>query len=110
MGDGDFDFLVGEALLQVVAQALGGHAQRVAVHAVGARAHDAAQAACAKLQGAVEGVGQRIVLAGGLELLYFGLGISVVSRREPGRDALLNVGGEGHGKKEKRGCRGQKRP
>nr|GFD48893.1 hypothetical protein [Tanacetum cinerariifolium] len=30
VGDGHFDFLVGKALLQVVAEALGSHAQRVA--------------------------------------------------------------------------------
>ena len=44
----------GEALLHIVGQALGGHSHRVFIHAVGAHAHNAAQAAGTKLQIAVE--------------------------------------------------------
>ena len=44
----------GKALLHIVSQALSGHSHRVFVHAVGAHAHNAAQATRAELQTAVE--------------------------------------------------------
>ena len=43
-----------EILLQIVGEALCGHAHGVYVHAVAAGTHDAAQTACSKLQVFVE--------------------------------------------------------
>ena len=52
--DGGFQFLAGEAALDIVGKPLSGHADGVFVHAVGADAHDSAQAASAELEAAVK--------------------------------------------------------
>ena len=64
--------------LHVVRQALGGHADGVFVHAVGANAHDAAQTARSEFQVAVEGIFEtgRIIVPE-FEDLTFGLRIEI---------------------------------
>ena len=51
-------FLAGVHFLDVVGETLGGHRHGVDVHAVGAGTHDAAQAASAELEVAVEALGE----------------------------------------------------
>ena len=52
-----------EAVLEIVGEALGGGADSVDVHAVGAGAHDTAQATCAEFQILVESLDQlRLIL------------------------------------------------
>ena len=76
--------------LDVVGEALGGHAHRVFVHAVGAGAHDAAQAAGAELQVAVEGVFQ----GNGIrvhQVFDLGLGLVIEVAGEPALCCLLVI-------------------
>ena len=73
--------------LDVVREALGGHAHGVLVHAVGTHAHDAAEAAGAEFQVAVKGVFQRHGI-GFHEVFYLGLGLLVKASFQP---ALCNV-------------------
>ena len=77
-------------LLDVVREALGGHAHRVLVHPVGAHAHDAAEAAGAEFQVAVEGVFQPYRI-GFLQFLDFCLGFGVEVPFEPALDHFLVI-------------------
>ena len=88
-GDGNLRH-VGESLFEVVGQALGGGTHGVYVHAVSARAHYAAQAACSEFEVAVESLdeGGRILC---LEHLFdLGAGGLVVVGGKPAHGALLD--------------------
>ena len=56
VGDGHFGSTFTKGLVDVVGQALSGHADGIPVDAVGARTHDATQASGAKFQIGVEGL------------------------------------------------------
>ena len=73
--------LAGVAFAHIVGQPLRGHGHGVAVHAVGAHAHDAAQPAGAELQMAVEALVQLRGIVG--HRLNGGLGFGVVVAVEP---------------------------
>ena len=83
VGDGNLDLAkLAETLLQVVGKALGGHAHRIAVHAVGTRSHYATEATSSKLKGLVEGVFQEFRVSV-QEVSDFRLGLFVISIAEP---------------------------
>ena len=67
-----------EGLEDVVGKALCGSAYDVAVHAVCACAHDAAQAACAELEALVEGIDQRRLVLSVKQCLHFGFRLFVI--------------------------------
>ena len=82
--------------LDVVREALGGHAHGVLVHAVGAHAHDAAEAAGAELEVPVEGVFEADGV-GFLQFLDFCLGLGVEVPFEPALDHFLVIFHDGIG-------------
>ena len=76
--DTDLDVVALDVLEDVVGESLGGHADRVLVHAVGADAHDAAEASGAELEILVERVLETCwVVVAQLNDLAFGLGIEI---------------------------------
>ena len=88
VGDDHLGVIVVAVGQDVVREALGGHADRVAVHAVGAHAHDAAEAAGAELEVLVEGVFEAGRVADA-ELLDLDLGFLVEITVEPGLCSLF---------------------
>ena len=79
----------GESLEDIIGKILGGHAHNVAVHAVGAGSHDAAQSTGAELEVLVEGVDEGGLVGVTEHSLHLGTGLLVKVGGEP----LLGSGG-----------------
>ena len=62
MRDRHFDFGIGETFPQIIRQSLGGRANGVLIHPIGAYADDAAKPAGAKFQVFVKGIGDFCVI------------------------------------------------
>ena len=73
----------GECLKDIVGKTLGGHAHNVAVHAVGAGSHDAAQSTGAELKVLVEGVDEGGLVGITEHSLHLGTGLLVKIGGEP---------------------------